>query len=176
MIANPFPVRLVAGAAAGCVVRFILSSAWYELSPPQLVAAPAALDPEATSGGYQFASDAGMMLKFIKADRTADFEATVEKLQEALARSGNPERRQQAQSWRVFKAAQPATNGDVVYVFEFNPPVRGADYTVSRILKEAFPAEARSLIRRYAESSSARQHVVDLELIASFGEAARNAP
>lgn len=170
---NPFLGRLVAGALGGCVVGFLLSSSWYELAPPQLVAAPAALDPEAISGGYQFASDAGMMLKFIKADRTADFEATVGKLQEALAHSENPERRQQAQSWRVFKAAQPATNGDAVYVFEFSPPVRGADYTVSRILKEAFPAEAQSLFRRYAESSSARQHVVDLELIAAFGDASK---
>ncbi len=170
MSRNPFLVRLVAGAAGGCVVGFILSSWWYDLAPPQLVAAPAAIDPETTSEGYQFASDAGIMLKFIKADRTADFEATVGKLQEALARSGNPERRQQAQSWRVFRAAQPATNGDAVYVFEFNPPVPGADYTVSRILKEAFPAEAQSLFRRYAESSSARQHVVDLQLIAEFGD------
>ena len=61
-------------------------------------------------------SDAGIMLKFIKPDRTADFEATVDKLQEALARSSNPERRRQALSWRVFRAAETATNGDAVYV------------------------------------------------------------
>ena len=110
------------------------------------------------------------MLKFIRADKTADFEATVNKLQEALARSRNPERRQQAQSWRVFKAIEPATNGDAVYVFEIDPAVVGADYDVARILAEAFPDEAQSLYRRYADSSASRQHVVDLKLIATFRE------
>lgn len=166
---NPFLIRLVAWAAGGCVVGFALSSSWYELTPPQLASAPAAVEAHAAAG-YRFASDAGIMFKFIKADRTADFEATVGRLKEALARSPNPERREQARSWRVFRAAQSATNGDAVYVFEFNPPVPGADYTVSRILEEAFPAEAQSLFRRYADSSSARQHVVDLQLIAEFGD------
>ena len=90
------------------------------------------------------------MLKFIKPDKTADFEATVNKLQEALTQSSNPERRQQAQSWRVFKAIEPATNGDAVYVFEIDPAVRGADYTVARILAEAFPADAQSVTAVYS--------------------------
>jgi len=57
-----------------------------------------------------------------------------------------------------------------VYVFEIDPVVRGADYNVARILAEAFPSEAQWLYRRYAESSASRQHVVDLKLVAAFGE------
>ena len=165
-----FVSRLVAGAAGGFAVGFILSHSLYAITPPRLAAARAAIAPQTTSAGHLFASDAGIMLKFIKRDKTDDFEATVDKLREALARSNNPERRRQAQSWRVFKAIEPATNGDAVYVFAIDPAVRGADYTVARILAEAFPAEAQSLYRRYADASSSRQHVVDLKLIAAFGE------
>src|SRR5204862_8363919 len=48
--------------------------------------------PQATSAGHLFASDAGLVLNFIKPDRTADFETIVEKLKEALSSSDKPER------------------------------------------------------------------------------------
>ena len=163
-------VRLLAWFAAGCAVGFMLSSSFAALRPPALAAASAAVDPGIDLHGRRFASDAGLMLKFIKPDKTADFEATVNKLQEALTQSSNLERRQQAESWRVFKAIEPATNGDAVYVFEIDPAVRGADYTVARILAEVFPADAQSLYQRYAASSASKQHVVDLKLIAAFGK------
>lgn len=169
MMRRAFVFRLLAWSVGGFVVGFLLSNSVAGFTPPRLAIAPAAVDPQSTSAGHRFGSDAGIMLKFVKPDRVGDFEAIVEKLKEGLARSSNPERRQQAQSWRVFRAADPATNGDVVYVFEIEPAVRGADYTVARILAEAFPDEAQSLYRRYADASSSRQHVVDLKLISAFG-------
>src|SRR5690348_4252991 len=57
-----------------------------------------------------FASDAGMVLNFIKADKTMDFEAVMAKLKEALQKSEKPERKQQAMSWRVYRAAEPGAN------------------------------------------------------------------
>ena len=48
-----------------------------------------------------------MVLNFIKPDKTADFEMLVAKLKEALQKSEKPERKQQAASWKVFKAAEP---------------------------------------------------------------------
>ena len=161
--------RVLASAAGAFVLGLALSNAMFGLLPPRLSEAQAALDPQ--SGGHRFRSDAGMMLKFIKPDKTAAFEASVSKLQQALTRSQNPERRQQAQSWRVFRAVEPATNGDAVYVFEMDPAVRGADYAVAKILAEAFPGEAQSLYRQYADAMSSRQYVVDLTLVAAFGEA-----
>ena len=49
-----------------------------------------------------------MVLNFIKADKTGDFEAVIAKLKEALQKSDKPERKQQAASWKVFKSADPA--------------------------------------------------------------------
>jgi hypothetical protein len=108
------------------------------------------------------------MVKFIKPEKAADFEATVARLEEALERSNNPQRRLQGASWKVFRALEPATNGDAVYVFEIDPAIKGADYTVSRILEEAFPREASGLYRRYADSFSAGQNIIDMTLIARF--------
>ena len=68
-----------------------------------------------------FASDAGMVLNFIKPDKTADFEAVMAKLKEALQKSDKPERKQQAASWKVFKSPEPAAGGNVLYVFVIDP-------------------------------------------------------
>jgi hypothetical protein len=115
-----------------------------------------------------FASDAGLVLNFIKPEKTADFEGVIEKLREGLARSDKPERKQQARSWKVFKAVEPGANGSVLYVFTIDPAVRGADYTVSTILAEAFPAEVQTLYKQYAEAYATGQNFVNLTLVAAL--------
>ena len=115
-----------------------------------------------------FASDAGMVLNFIKPDKTADFEAVMAKLKEALQKSDKPMRKQQAASWRVFKGVEPGGNGNVLYLFTIDPAVKGADYTVSTILAEAFPAEALALYKQYAEAYAMGQNVVNLNRVAGF--------
>src|SRR5919109_934501 len=99
-----------------------------------------------------FPSDAAMVLNFIKPDKTADFEAVIAKLKEALAKSEKPERKEQARSWKVFKSPDPAAGGNVLYVFIVDPPVKNADYTISNILAEAFPTEVTELYKKYGES------------------------
>src|SRR5262249_39186012 len=97
-------------------------------------AAPAqapAQQAQAAPATRTFGNDAGLVLNFLKPDKTADFEAVVAKLKEALAKSEKPERKEQAKSWQVFKSPDPAAGGNVLYVFLINPSVKGADYTVS---------------------------------------------
>jgi hypothetical protein len=118
-----------------------------------------------------FASDAGMVLNFIKPDKTADFEATMVKLKEALMKSEKPERKQQAASWKVFKSPDPAGGGNVLYVFMIDPSVKEADYTVSNILAEAFPpAELNTIYKQYADSYAQGQNIINLNLIQNFGK------
>jgi hypothetical protein len=117
-----------------------------------------------------FASDAGMVLNFIKPDKTADFETVITKLKEALQKSEKPERKQQAASWKVFKSPDAAQGGNVLYVFVIDPSVKGADYTVSTILNEVFPQEVQALYKQYAESYATGQNFVNLALISDFGK------
>jgi hypothetical protein len=116
-----------------------------------------------------FASDAGLVLNFIKPDHTADFEEIVNRLKEALNKSDKPERKQQAASWKVFRAVEPGPNGSVLYVFDIDPAVHGADYTVSTILAEGFPPElVQELYKKYADAYASGQNVVNLKLVASL--------
>src|SRR5438445_7463807 len=117
-----------------------------------------------------FASDAGMVLNFIKPDKTADFEAIMAKLKEALQKSTKPERKQQAASWKVFKSPEPAQGGNVLYVFIIDPSVKGADYTVSTILAEAFPAEVQAIYKQYADAYASGQNFVNLTLVTDLGK------
>jgi hypothetical protein len=132
-------------------------------------AAPAAT-AQAAPTARLFASDAGMVLNFIKQDKTADFEAVIVKLKEALQKSEKPERKQQAATWKVFKSPDPAAGGNVLYVFMIDPAVKGADYTVSTILAEAFPTEVQTLYKQYAEAYASGQNFVNLMLISDLGK------
>ena len=117
-----------------------------------------------------FGSDAGMVLNFIKADKTADFEMVMGKLKEALNKSAKPERKEQAASWKVFKATEPGAGGSALYVFIVDPAVKGADYTVSTILAEAFPADVQAIFKAYSESYASGQNFVNLKLVSDLGK------
>ena len=162
------PVTLAPGGrlgwmALGLVIGMLSASALLQAQPPpaQAQAAPAA---------RVFGSDAGMVLNFVKPDKTADFEAVMAKLKEALQKSAKPERKQQAASWKVFKSPEAAQGGNVLYVFVIDPAVKGADYTVSAILAEVFPTEVQALYKQYAESYAQGQNFVNLTLVADLGK------
>jgi hypothetical protein len=133
-------------------------------------ATPPAQQAAAAPTTRVFANDAGMVLNFVKPDKTADFEAVMAKLKEALQKSTKPERKQQAASWKVFKSPEPAQGGNVLYVFIIDPSVKGADYTVSTILAEAFPQEVQTLYKQYAEAYASGQNFVNLALVSDLGK------
>jgi len=115
-------------------------------------ATPPAQQAAAAPAKRLFANDAGMVLNFIKADKTADFEAVMGKLKEALAKSDKPERKAQAAGWKVFKASEPGPGGAVIYVFVMDPVAKGAEYKVGDILVEGFAAEGQTLYKTYSDA------------------------
>jgi pyruvate/2-oxoglutarate dehydrogenase complex dihydrolipoamide acyltransferase (E2) component len=151
----------------GILAGTLSASAAFAQQPPAAAPAQQAAAPPAAR---MFASDAGMVLNFIKPDKTTDFEAVIAKLKEALQKSEKPERKQQAASWKVFKSPDPAAGGNVLYVFIIDPSVKGADYTVSTILAEAFPQEVNALYKQYAEAYASGQNFVNLALVADLGK------
>src|SRR5438045_9012351 len=121
--------RIVVGMAAGM------------LSAATVFAQAAAPAQPAAPSPFVFKGDGGVILNFVKADKTADFEMVLGKAKEALAKSEKPERKEQAAGWKVFKATEAAAGGAVIYVFTIDPSAKGADYCVGNILVEAFRAE-----------------------------------
>jgi hypothetical protein len=150
------------GFLAGMMVS---ATAVYAQQP----AAQPAQQAQAVSNARLFNNDAGMVLNFIKPDKTADFEAVMAKLKEALEKSDKPERKQQAAGWKVFKSADPA-GANTLYVFVIDPAVKGADYQVSNIIAEAFPTEANELLKKYAEAYAQGMNILNLSILQNLGK------
>ena len=130
-----------------------------------------ASDQSSTQPGpniHVFGSDAAMVLNTIKADHVADFESVLERLKSALQTSADPIRKQQAQGWKIFKGADAGPNNTRLYVFWINPAQKGADYTVTKILHEAFPNEVYDLYKKYSAAYASGQVIVNLQLLSNM--------
>src|SRR5262245_22884459 len=127
---------LTCGPSAGCRLGWMALTIMIGV----LSAAPARAQAPAPNARL-FANDGGMVVNFIKPDKTADFEEVMAKLKEALAKSDKPGRKEQGAGWRVFKSPEMA-GANHLYVFVIYPAVKGADYQISNIIAEAFPTEA----------------------------------
>ena len=130
-------------------------------APGQVAATP---PQPSVPASRRFTSDAGVMFSVIKSDKTADFEAVMARVKEGLARSEDPKRKQQALSWRVFKGLEAAPGGHALYVWILDPPVKDADYTITEILREAFPSEAQDLWAKYQACFVSGQTMLNLQL------------
>jgi hypothetical protein len=83
----------------------------------------------------------------VRPERADDFEAIVRRLGDALERSTDPVRRQQATSWRIYKSTETPRDA-VIYLFFFDPAISGADYDPIKVLSEDAPAELSALFER----------------------------
>ena len=163
-------VRTLAPAPAGRPAWIALGLLAATLvAGPALAQAPAA-QAQPVSNARLFPNDGGLVLNFIKPDKTADFEMVIGKLKEALQKSDKPERKQQAAGWKIFKSPDPA-GMNTLYVFIVDPAVKGADYQVSNIIAEGFPsAEATDILKKYAEAYAQGMNIVNLNLIQDLGK------
>jgi hypothetical protein len=150
------------------VLAFVLGSVGVVFA--QNPAAQQAPPQQQAPAGILFSGDAGIQLNYIKADKTADFEAAMAKVKEALQKSAVPERKQQAAGWKIFKSPDPAGEGQVLYVFVFDPVVKGANYSVGTILSEGFPAEANDIFKKYADAYAKGQLRINLNLVMGMGQ------
>jgi hypothetical protein len=153
--------------AIGLVVGVLsATSVFAQAAPAAPAQAPAAPSP------FVFPGDAGVILNFVKADKTSDFEMVLGKVKEALAKSEKPERKAQAAGWKVFKATEPGPSGAVIYVFVMDPVAKGAEYSVGNILVEAFGAEGQTLYKTYSDSygNPAIGALLHLTTVATLGK------
>ena len=144
--------------------------------PPVAPAAPVAGQtpagpPPSVPASRKFTSDAGLMFSVIKPDKTADFEAVMARVKEALAKSDDPKRKQQALSWRVYKGVEAGPGGNVVYVWFFDPTVKDEDYSITSILAEAFPNEAQDLWAKYTACFVSGQTMLSLQQVLNMSPA-----
>ncbi|MCC6990736.1 MAG: hypothetical protein IT181_17145 [Acidobacteria bacterium] len=121
-----------------------------------MIAAPAfAQDAAPAAPVLALDGDAATITVLIKPDKTAEFEAVLTKVKDALAKSEKAERKQQAAGWSVFKANQ-AVNGNTAYIMFINPVVKGQEYDITRLIAEVFPVEVQEFFQKYKDSFAGR--------------------
>jgi len=141
-------------------------------TPAGAAQAPAAAQSAAVPATRPFTADAGIMFSVIKPDKVADFEMVMGRVKDGLAKSTDPQRKQQALSWRVFKGVEAGPGGNIIYIWLVDPPVKDADYTVTAILTEAFPNEAQDLWAKYTACFVSGQTMLNLKLTTNMSPTA----
>jgi hypothetical protein len=102
--------------------------------------------------GLTFQGDVALWTVAIKPDKTADFEKVLARARDALQKSENPLRKQQAAGWRVMKMEKPLPDGNIAYVHIISPVVAGADYTILKAIYDEFPNESQQLYGLYRDA------------------------
>jgi len=127
---------------------------------PAAQAAPAA-QAEPAKNPFMFMSDGSLLINYVKPEKVADFEMVMGKVKEALAKSEKPERKAQAEGWKVFKTDLPPGAGGVITYFAIvDPVIKGNDYNMRTILTEAFGvAETNTIYKTLADSVAGQQLV-----------------
>lgn len=153
------------------VLAFVLGSAGvvvFAQNPPAQQTPP--VQQQAAPPPVTFPGDSAIVLHYIKADKTADFEAAMLKVKESLQKSQLPERKQQAAGWKVVKSPDPAGEGQVLYLWIIDPVVKGADYGLGKILSETFPAEAGEIFGKYAAAYAKGQLKINANVVIAMGQ------
>lgn len=76
--------------------------------------------------------------------KDADYEQVIAKLKEALAKSTEPQAKEQAAGWTITKLSKPLqADGGSTYLHVINPVVPGADYSIVNIVYAASTDEEK---------------------------------
>jgi hypothetical protein len=140
-----------------CALTMTLAPvALFAQDPPVQQQPPAPAQPEQSKEPrLSFTGDAGILLFQIKPDQTAGFEELVTKVRDVLSKSEDPVRKQQLDSWKIYKASEPMAQ-NALYVLVVDPVVKGAEYDLFALLaeglgKEYGTPENQAMMKRFVE-------------------------
>jgi hypothetical protein len=109
----------------------------------------------------------GMVLIAVKPDRTADYEAMIRALHEALA-AADPLARRIGEGWRVYKAADTDAKGNALYVHLVIAPLVDADYRPSVVLSRLVRDLPADLLVKYRDAFAGAATRLSLTLLSDF--------
>lgn len=116
------------------------------------VPAPVPPAPSPDPASSVFPGPAGLMLVPVKAAASADYEAAVRLLQDAMSRTADPQRQRVAQGWRVYKAAEADAKGNLLYLHLLVPAEPGFDYRLSLLIDEMVRELPADLLSKYRDA------------------------
>lgn len=107
-------------------------------------------------------SPAGLILTQVKPPHADEFEKTLVAVRDALSKSKNAVRKQQAEGWKFYRAAEPLS-GNTLFVFLLDPAVPNADYSLDAIVNaELSKEEADRVLGIFAKSIATKQNLLKL--------------
>jgi hypothetical protein len=163
VVGRPGKIRWIAVGviAVGALVSGPVQAAAQDAAAP---AAQAAAPPNP----FMFMSDGSLLINYVKPDKTADFEMVMGKVKEALAKSEKPERKAQAEGWKIFKTDLKGPENAITYFAIVDPVIKGNDYNMRTILTEAFGVADTNTIYKTLADSVAGQQLVAMTLAVSM--------
>ena len=135
-------------------------------APAQEQAKPATPPPVNFTGGV-------VLWAFtVNPDKTGDYEKVLEKLKAALQKIERPEAKQQLAGWKIIKSPAPQGDGSILYIHVIDPVVKGADYSITNLVYEAFtdPAERTAFYEMYRGAIKAPLFSIDAPVVSDFSK------
>ncbi|MPZ16511.1 MAG: hypothetical protein GEV06_01150 [Luteitalea sp.] len=96
-----------------------------------------------------FTSDTAIIFYAVLPDKVTQFEQLMNKVKEAMQKSDNPSRKQQAEGMRLLKASKPGPDGSIQYTLIVHPVVKDTEYAPGMLVYEVFPSEANKLFGEF---------------------------
>lgn len=131
---------------------------------------PASTSPGADPATSTFSTDQGLLLVAVKPDKTADYDAAIVALQDALARSEDEEIRRLAAGWRVYKASDLDAKSNAIYVHILQPAIAGVDYRPSLWLDKLLAGAPADLLAKYRDAFASAPTKLPLVPFANMSE------
>jgi hypothetical protein len=150
-------LRITRLAALGLALVFVLGAASVSMAQdkPTLV----------------FQNDAGLIIFYVKPDKTADFEELMTKLKDGLTKMEAPEAKQMLAGMKLFKTPVAAGATVASYVLFADPIVKNTEYWLLSLLYKAYPAEAQALYAKWQDvkaANPAQPAILDLTQVIKF--------
>jgi hypothetical protein len=118
-----------------------------------------------------FQNDAGLIIFYVKPDKTADFEDLMTKLKDGLAKMDAPEAKQMLVGMKLFKTPVAAGATVASYVLFADPIVKNTEYWLLSLLYKAYPTEAQALYAKWQDvkaANPAQPAILDLTQVIKF--------
>jgi len=117
-----------------------------------------------------------VLLVPVKATLAADYEAAITLLQGAFASSDDEQTRQVAAGWKVMKAQEADSKGNVVYLHMLQPAMAGIDYRPSMWMDRLVQDLPVDVLDKYRDALAGPASLLSLTDVATMSEAPAPAP
>jgi hypothetical protein len=124
--------------------------------------------PSVDPATSQFLADTGLLLVAVKPTAVADYEAAIRLLQEAMAKTEDPQRQAVARGWKVYKAQEVDAKGNTLYVHLLLPVVATFDYRASLLIEEMVATLPPDLLSKYRDAFAVPPTKLNLDQFANM--------